>query len=86
VAAVLLLALIVASQLTPHQHSLIPESGNAPLVCSVCAFDADLLSLDTPTFGITLEPLGLVTPRTEPFAAIVSLLTSGVRGPPASGC
>jgi hypothetical protein len=87
VAAVLLLALIVAGQLTLHQHSLIPESGGtAPLACSICAFDADRTSLDTPLFGDALEFLGIVVSETEPFAATVSLLTSSVRGPPAPAC
>lgn len=86
VAAVLLLALIVAGQLSLHQHSLIPESGAAPLACSVCAFDADRASLDTPVFGDALEFLGIVVSETEPVAATVSLLTSGVRGPPAPAC
>jgi hypothetical protein len=87
VAAVVLLALIVAGQLTLHQHSLIPESGGAaPLVCPVCAFDADRASLDTPLFENVLAFAGTVLIEPESHIAPVLFPASGVRGPPLSVC
>lgn len=85
VAAVLLLALVVAGQLTLHQHSLIPERGAAaPLACAVCAFDADRVSVETPLFSDALGFLGFLLSKPEPSGASVILFTSGVRGPPVS--
>ncbi len=83
VAAVLVFAVLLAAQLTLHNHSLIPESGSAPpLACSICAFGADRVTLNTPLFAAALVLLGLVTVRTHtPVASAVPVTTAG-RGPP----
>ena len=84
VAAVLLLAVLIGAQLTLHHHSLIPEAGgNPPLVCSVCAFGADRITVDTPLFAAVLILLGLIAASTStPLASAVPLATRG-RAPPA---
>lgn len=85
--SILLLALLVAGQLTLHQHSLIPESGGtAPVACSVCAFDADRLSLDSPVFYNTLEFLGVLADLQPAPVRSATRLIRGVRGPPLSAC
>lgn len=81
----LLLALVVAGQLTLHQHALIPEHGGAgPLACAVCAFDADRIRIETPLFSDALGFIGFLVGIPEPSGAAVILFTSGVRGPPVS--
>ncbi|MEO8380860.1 MAG: hypothetical protein ABI779_14440 [Acidobacteriota bacterium] len=84
VAAVLVLAVLLAAQLTLHNHSLIPESGSTtPLACPVCAFGADAGALDTPLFITVLVVLGTLIARSDvPLAAVVHLATAG-RAPPA---
>jgi hypothetical protein len=83
VAAVVVFAVLLAAQLTLHNHSLIPESGSAPpLTCSICAFGADRITLDTPLFAAALVLLGLIAVRTHtPVASAVLVMTAG-RGPP----
>jgi hypothetical protein len=82
-AAVLVLAVLLAAQLTLHQHPLIPEQGGAAApFCSICAFSADPGALDTPLFATILVVLGMVArTRDNPLAAVVSLATAG-RAPP----
>ncbi len=85
VAAVLLLALVVAGQLTLHQHVLIPDGhAAAPIACPACAFAADHAGLDTPLFSDALDFVGLLATAPAPTFASVVLFTSGVRGPPVS--
>lgn len=86
VAAIVVFAVLLAAQLTLHNHSLIPEGGGAPpLACSVCAFGADrIVFADTVLFVIALILLGLVASRTHaPVAAVVLIPTAG-RAPPRS--
>lgn len=83
IAVVLLLAMVVAGQLTLHQHNLIPEAGSAATSpCPVCAFGADQAAIETPLFGDTLDFVGYVA--VEPDQRVLSplVLASGVRGPP----
>lgn len=83
-AAVVVFAVLLAAQLTLHNHSLIPEGGGAPsLVCSVCAFGADRVTVATP-LAATLVLLGLVAVRTHTPVASAVLLTTAGRGPPSS--
>jgi hypothetical protein len=85
VAAVVLLAVVLAAQLTLHNHSLIPEGGGSPaLACSVCAFGADKASLDTPLAAAVLVLLGsLVAEQDPPFASAAPVTRTG-RAPPPS--
>jgi hypothetical protein len=80
VAAIFVLALLIGAQLTLHNHSLIPEAGGAPpLVCAVCAFGADRITLDAPLLIL----LGfLVAAATAPVASPVRVTSRG-RAPPA---
>jgi hypothetical protein len=82
VAAVLVLAVVLAAQLTLHNHSLIPEGGAGPaLACGVCAFGADRVSPDVP-LAAALVLLGLVAACTHvAVAREVSIATAG-RAPP----
>ena len=82
-AAVLVLAVLLAAQLTLHHHSLFPEPGTAaPTVCSVCAFGADSSTLPTPLFATILVILGVVAfTRDNPRAVVMPLATAG-RAPP----
>ena len=85
VAAIVVFAVLLAAQLTLHNHSLIPEGGGAPpLVCAVCAFGADRITLETPFFAAAFVFLGLVAVQTH--AAVVSavLITTAGRAPPRS--
>ena len=78
-AAVVVLAVLLAAQLTLHNHSLIPEGGGAPaLVCSVCAFGADRTSLATPLAVATLMLLGLVF--VEPVRVVASSVPVSLTG------
>ena len=83
VAAIVLLAVVLAAQLTLHNHSLIPEGGGGPaLTCSVCAFGADRTSLDTPLAGAVLVLLGLLFVEQSPaFASAAPVIATG-RAPP----
>jgi hypothetical protein len=83
VAAVVLLAVLLAAQLTLHNHSLIPEGGGGPaLTCSVCAFGADRAALDTPLVIGALIVLGLLLVELQAaFASAVPVARSG-RAPP----
>jgi hypothetical protein len=83
VAAIVLLAVLLAAQLTLHHHSLIPEGGGGPaLACSVCAFGADRSALDTPLLAAMLVLLGLLFVELEPaFASAVPIARTG-RAPP----
>lgn len=84
IAVLLLLAFFIAGPLTLHQHSLIPESGGAtPLLCPVCAFDADQASLETPLFGDALQFAGFVANEPQTPIAAPLLPSTVVRGPPA---
>lgn len=77
-------AVLLAAQLTLHNHSLIPEGGGAPpLACAVCAFGADRVTVATP-LAATLVLLGLVAVRTLPPVASAVPLTTAGRGPPSS--
>lgn len=85
VAAIVVFAVLLAAQLTLHNHSLIPEGGGAPpLACAVCAFGADHITLSTPLFAIALTLLGLVAIRTHSPVASAVLVTTAGRGPPHS--
>lgn len=83
VAAVVLLAVLLAAQLTLHNHSLIPEGGGGPaLACSVCAFGADRSVLDTPLALATLVLIGLLFVELEAaFSSAVPVARTG-RAPP----
>ena len=83
VAAVVLLAVLLAAQLTLHNHSLIPEGGGGPaLACSVCAFGADRTALATPLALAALVVLGLLFVELDTaFASAVPIARSG-RAPP----
>lgn len=83
VAAVVLLAVVLAAQLTLHNHSLIPEGGGSPaLACSVCAFGADRTAIDAPLAGAILVFLGLlIAERGAVFASVAPVTRTG-RAPP----
>lgn len=83
--AVVLLAVLLAAQLTLHNHSLIPEGGGGPaLACSVCAFGADRSALDTPLLVAALVLLGLLFVEHEAaFPSAVPVARTG-RAPPRS--
>ena len=83
VAAVVLLAVVLAAQLTLHNHSLIPEGGAGPaLACSVCAFGADKASLDSPLAAVVLILLGSLIARQDPLFASAAPVTATGRAPP----
>ncbi|HVG25666.1 MAG TPA: hypothetical protein VND45_16025 [Thermoanaerobaculia bacterium] len=83
VAAVVLLAVLVAAQLTLHNHSLIPEGGGGPaLACSLCAFGADGHALAAPVSIAALVLLGLlIIERQSAFASAIRVARGG-RAPP----
>ena len=85
VAAIVVFAVLLAAQLTLHNHSLIPEGGGTPpLVCAVCAFGADGITVVTPLFAAAFVFLGLVAARIQPvIASAVPIATAG-RAPPRS--
>ncbi|HUR80768.1 MAG TPA: hypothetical protein VM733_08375 [Thermoanaerobaculia bacterium] len=86
VAAIVLLAVVLAAQLTLHNHSLIPEGVGGPaLACSVCAFGADRTSLDSPLPAAVLVLVGVLI--VEPDVAIASAapVTRTGRAPPRLG-
>jgi hypothetical protein len=85
VAAVVLLAVLLAAQLTLHNHSLIPEGGGNPaLACSVCAFGADRTVLATPLAAAILVFLGMLfLGQNAVFASVAPVLRTG-RAPPRS--
>lgn len=83
-AAVLVFALLLAAQLTLHNHSLIPEGGGVPaLACSVCAFGADRSTLDTPLFAAALALVGLITAQLQTPVVAERRLARAGRAPPA---
>jgi hypothetical protein len=83
VAAVVLLAVLLAAQLTLHNHSLIPEGGGGPaLTCSVCAFGADRSALDTPAILAVLVLLGLLFVELEAAVASAVPIARIGRAPP----
>ena len=85
VAAIVVFAVLLAAQLTLHNHSLIPEGGGAPpLVCAVCAFGADRIIPVTPLLAIAFVCLGLVAVRTHAVVASAALVTFSCRAPPRS--
>ena len=85
VAAIVVFAVLLAAQLTLHNHSLIPEGGGTPpLTCAVCAFGADRIAVVTPLFAAALVVLGLVAVRTHPRVAAAVLVTTAGRAPPRS--
>lgn len=82
--AVVLLAVLLAAQLTLHNHSLIPEAGSgSPPPCGVCAFGADPATAAAPLLAISLVVVFLLSAREE--HAFASIARRGVlsRGPPA---
>ena len=82
VAAVVLLAVVLAAQLTLHNHSLIPEGGGGPaLACSVCAFGADRTELHTPITAVLMLVGLLFIERDRIFASAVAVTQTG-RAPP----
>jgi hypothetical protein len=84
VAAVVVFAVLLAAQLTLHNHSLIPEGGAGnPVVCSVCAFGADGGTFPTPLFAAMVF-LGLVAVRTHAIAPSAVLVPTAGRAPPRS--
>lgn len=83
VAAVVLLAVLLAAQLTLHNHSLIPEGGGGPaLACSVCAFGADRSALDTPAILAVLVLIGLLFVELEAAVASAVPIARTGRAPP----
>lgn len=85
VAAVVLFAVLLAAQLTLHNHSLIPEGGAAPpLTCAVCAFGADRVTPLIIFVAAVLVLLGLAAVRKHTFAASPVLITTAGRAPPRS--
>lgn len=85
VAAVVLLAVLLAAQLTLHNHSLIPEGGGGPaLACSVCAFGADRSALDTPVALAVLVLLGLLFVEIQAAVASAVPIARIGRAPPAA--
>jgi hypothetical protein len=85
IAAIVVFAVLLAAQLTLHNHSLIPEGGGAPpLACAVCAFGADRITLDTLPLVIALVLLGLVAIRIHAPVAAAVLITTAGRAPPHS--
>ena len=82
VAAVVLLAVLLAAQLTLHNHSLIPEGGGAALACSVCAFGADRSALDTPAALAILVLIGLLFVELEAAVASAVPIALTGRAPP----
>jgi hypothetical protein len=83
VAAVVVFAVLLAAQLTLHNHSLIPEGGGAPpFPCSVCAFGADPATLAVPFIAVTLVVAFLLTPRELQAFASAARATRPGRGPP----
>lgn len=82
-AAIVLFAVLFAAQLTLHNHSLIPEAGGAPpLVCPVCAFGADHVTLATPLFAAVLIFLGLIFIHIPPAVSAAPQYTTLGRAPP----
>ena len=81
VIAVLVFAVLLAAQLTLHNHSLIPEGGAPPLACSVCAFGADGITIAIPLFA-AMVLLGLVAVRTHTLVVSAVLITTAGRAPP----
>jgi hypothetical protein len=83
-AAVLVLAVLLAAQLTLHNHALIPEAGGAPaLTCAVCAFGADRGALDAPLFAAALVLLGSITVAAQTPVVTARRLVRAGRAPPA---
>ena len=84
VAAVVVFAVLLAAQLTLHNHSLIPEGGGVPpLACSVCAFGADRITVIAP-ISAAMVLLGLVAVTTRTPVASAVLITTAGRAPPRS--
>jgi len=85
VAAVLLFVVLFGAQLTlhHHNHSLFQEAGVAPpLLCAVCAFGADRITVDAPLFAAALILLGFIAAvASSPVASAVPLRARG-RAPP----
>ena len=85
VAAIVVFAVLLAAQLTLHNHSLSPENGGAPpLACAVCAFGADGITFVTPLVAAAFVVLGLVAVRTHAVVASAVLITTAGRAPPLS--
>lgn len=85
VAAVVVFAVLLAAQLTLHNHPLIPEGGGAPpLPCAVCAFGADPASIAVPFVAATLAVAYVLTPRERGAFASAARATETTRGPPAT--
>lgn len=82
-AAILLLALLTAGQLSLHHHNLNNESGSTAIPCAVCAFSADVAALAVP-FAITLVLTGWVIGRAEQSGPWTLVLSLGARAPPLS--
>jgi hypothetical protein len=85
-AVIVVLAVLLAAQLTLHNHSLIPEAGGVPaLACGVCAFGADPGALDTPLFAAALVLLGLASVRADKPALAARRAAMTGRAPPVAG-
>lgn len=85
VAAVLVLVVLLAAQLTLHNHSLIPENGAAVApICAVCAFGAHSAILVAPVLLAALTLFGMVVLAADaPVASTVRIHATG-RAPPRS--
>ncbi|HVE73013.1 MAG TPA: hypothetical protein VNI54_16725 [Thermoanaerobaculia bacterium] len=82
-AAIVLLAVLLAAQLTLHHHSLIPEGGGAPpSPCAVCAFGADPRAVAAPLLTFVAVVLFLLTPREHAAFASCARARIPSRGPP----
>ena len=81
--AIAVLAVLLAAQLTLHNHSLIPEAGSSsPPPCAVCAFGADPASVAAPLPAFSLVLVFVLTAREERAFASAANLTLPSRGPP----
>ena len=82
-AAVLVLAVLLAAQLTLHNHSLIPEAGGAPaLPCSVCAFGADPATGVAPIVAAVVVVVFLLVAREQHAVASAARIVLPSRAPP----
>jgi hypothetical protein len=85
IAAMVVFAVLLAAQLTLHNHSPIPDGVGAPAVpCAFCAFGADRITLDTPLFAAALVLVGEVDVCTHTPVASAVLITTAGRAPPRS--
>ena len=82
VAAVVVLAVLLAAQLTLHNHSLIPEGGGATaLPCAVCAFGADQAAI-APLLTAALAIISILVASEPLLIPRAIVVTSDGRAPP----